>query len=145
MLSSVQRTRTAPGLRQILPWSPVRALRNVADVQETDNHDREEYLFRLGLVLQVTRKRAGLTQEQAGDQLGMSAATLGRWEAGQNAISGYDLIRLVRLYDFDADLIVNPPKSKPAIRRRLGVLADRAQDAARRGLLRPLEDDGEPE
>jgi len=108
-------------------------------VPESDvNDDRDAFLLRLGLVLQLARKHAGLTQDEAAVQLSMSSAAIGRWEAGANKISGYDLVRLIRLYDFDPDLAVNPPGSRPAIRRRLGPVSIAARRAVRRGLLRPL-------
>jgi transcriptional regulator with XRE-family HTH domain len=107
--------------------------------------DREAYLTRLGMVLQVARKRAGLHQTAVADQLGMSAAAIGRWESGANKISTYDLVRLIRLYEFDPDLAVNPPASKAAIRRRLGPVSAAARRATKRGLLRPLPPAGEGE
>lgn len=110
-------------------------------------NDREAYLTRLGMVLQVARKWAGFSQEVVAEKLGMSAAAIGRWEAGANKISTYDLVRLVRMYGFDPDLAVNPPASKAAIRRRLGPVSASARRATKRGLLRPLPpvNEGEPE
>lgn len=100
--------------------------------------DREEYLVRLGRVLQQARKAAKLRQADAAKEMGMSQAAFTRWEQGQNKISAYDLARLVRLYDFDPDLAINPPASMVEIRRRLGIVPRAAQAAVRRALLRPL-------
>lgn len=111
---------------------------------ETDTDaDRAEYLSRLGVVLQLARKHAKLGQEFVAARMGMSAAAISRWEAGRNAISAYDLTRLIRLYDFDPDLAVNPPASKVEIRRRLGPVAAGILRASRRGQLRPIADERE--
>lgn len=128
-------------------WSLPRAVRSLADVQATDiADDREVYLERLGVVLQEARRASGMKQAEAAAALEMNAATLGRWEHGANKISAYDLVRLVRLYDFDPDLAVNPPSSRIVIRRRLTLVAAAARRAAIRALENPLpEDAGEPE
>jgi transcriptional regulator with XRE-family HTH domain len=113
-------------------------------MQESDtDDDRDEFLSRLGVVLQLARKQAGLSPETAAGSLSMSAAAIGRWEAGTNKISGYDLVRLIRLYDMDPDLAVNPPTSKVVIRRRLGKVSAAARRAVRRG-LEQSEGDDEP-
>lgn len=132
---------------QVVAWSPARALRNVADMQESGtDDDRDEYLSQLGMVLQLARKAAGFSQIQAAERLQMSAAAIGRWEAGANKISGYDLVRLIRLYDFDPDLAVNPPTSRVVIRRRLQPVAKAALRAARQGVIVQLPQvEGEPE
>lgn len=111
----------------------------VAEMMESDaGDDLDEFLARLGVVLQLARKHARFTQETAAQRMGMSKAAFTRWEQGQHKISAYDLARLVRLYDFDPDLALNPPASKVEIRRRLGAVAASALAASRRGLLRPL-------
>lgn len=146
MLSSSTDSDVSTDIRHIVPWNGLRVLPRLADMPESDiDGDREEFVSRLGVVLGLARKAAGLTQENAASTLKMSADAIGRWENGQNKISGYDLVRLIRLYDFDPDLAVNPPASKPEIRRRLGPVPTRAQRAIRRGQLRPLQDDGERE
>lgn len=147
MLSSVVSRDPHDPPQQILPWKRPHALRSLAAVPESDdNDDRDAFLLRLGLVLQLARKQIGMKQEEAADALGMSAAAIGRWEAGANKISAYDLVRLIRLYGFDPDLAVNPPASRPAIRRRLGPIAAAARRAVGRAVLRPLplESDDEP-
>lgn len=102
---------------------------------------REEYLSRLGQVLQLARKAAGQTQEDTAAWMGMNTASSTRWEDGRNAIGAYDLARLVFRYDFDPDLAVNPPASKVEIRKRLGPVADAARRSVRRGQLRALPDE----
>lgn len=132
------------------PWSRPARLHSLAGVQEPDT-DREEFHARLGVVLELARKAAGVKQTDAAATLGMNPVSFTRWESGATGISAYDLARLVRLYglEIDADLVLNPPASKVEIRRRLEPIAQAAQRAVRRGLLRPLDEDpgagGEPE
>lgn len=139
MLSSLRTTNPIAEDPHESWYRPVRALPNLADVSESDSDDdRETYLTRLGMVLQLARKHAGISQEKAAQHMGLSTATFTRWEAGDNGISAYDLVRLIRLYDFDPDLAVRPPASKAAIKRRLGPIAPAAARAVRRAQLRPL-------
>lgn len=122
-------------------------MRSLTDMPDSDiGADREEFSSRLGIVLAMARKAAGITQEEAAAKLEMSAAAIGRWEAGANKVSGYDLVRLIRLYKFDPDLAVNPPASRVEIRKRLEPVGERARRAVRNAVLRPLPptDAGEP-
>lgn len=108
--------------------------------------DREDYLTRLGVVLREARKAADLTQEVVADKLDVSTAAIGRWENGANAMKAYDLVRLVRLYGCDPDLVVKPPTSVLRIRRRLGPVSDHARLATLRALdNQSLGGDGEHE
>ncbi len=103
--------------------------------------DREEFAARLGVVLQLARKKRKLSQVQVGTQLGgVTPVTFTRWESGATGISAYDLARLVQVYglDVDADLVLKPPASKVEIRRRLSAVAQAAQRATRRAILRPM-------
>jgi transcriptional regulator with XRE-family HTH domain len=93
-------------------------------------------LLRLGVVLEMARKAAGYTQEQAALEMGVNPAAFTRWEAGKNGVSAYDLARLIRLFGFDADLALNPPASKLEIRRRLGRVAAAVRRGSRRGQTR---------
>lgn len=140
-------SRTDGQLPQSLRWENLRVVHIVADVQESDTtDDLEEYSARLGVVLQLARRSARFSQVEAAPLMGMSTASFTRWEQGQSKISAYDLARLVRLYQFDPDLAINPPASKVEIRRRLGPVADAARGAVRRGLLQPLPpDENEPD
>lgn len=151
MLSTTQYSRYDADSLQDWPWSRRERLRNLADVQEPlSDLARDEYLARLGVVLQLARKAAKIKQVDAAGRMGMTAVSFTRWESGSTGISAYDLARLVRMYglDYDAALVLDPPTSKVEIRRRLAPIAEAAQRAARRALLRPLDDDpgsgGEP-
>lgn len=106
---------------------------------DSDENDAlEEYSKRLGVVLQMARKAARITQKVAAKSMGMSPAAFGRWEAGKHKISAFDLHRLIGLYGFDPDLAVRPPASKVVIRRRLGPVADAARQAAQDALAEDL-------
>lgn len=133
-------------LPHIVPLAAPAPVRTVADMPDSDiDDDREEYLVRLGRVLQQARKARRMTQLEAARRMRLSTATFTRWESGDNKISAYDLARLVRLYEFDADLAINPPASVIEVRRRLGIVPRAAQAAVRRALLRPLPPEGEGE
>lgn len=139
MLSTLPRNDDPVDLPHMLQSPTQRAVHIVAEMMESDaGDDLDEFLARLGVVLQLARKHARFTQEAAAQRMGMSKAAFTRWEQGQHKISAYDLARLVRLYEFDPDLALNPPASKVEIRRRLGAVAASARAASRRGLLRPL-------
>jgi transcriptional regulator with XRE-family HTH domain len=128
------------GLAQKSPWSQDAPVPNLADVTESDT--REEYQDRLGTVLQLGRKAAKLNQEEVAARMGMAAATFTRWENGHNGISAYDLARLVRIYNLDPDLVMNPPASKLEVRHRLGLVGSRARKAVRRAQTDLLPEDG---
>lgn len=139
MLSRVSVSRIDEGSPQRSGWFGERVIRSVAAVPDSDKFvDRDEYLARLGVVLQLARKAAGYTQEEMGDWMQVDPSAFTRWEAGRNALSAYDLARLIHRYGFDADLAFNPPTSKVEIRRRLGPVAAAARAGVRAGLLRPL-------
>lgn len=145
MLSSTQESDMARRVPHDSPWSGLHIVRSLTDMHESNaDGDRDEYLSRLGVVLQLARKHAKLSQEAAATKMGLSPATFTRWEAGDTAISAYDLVRLVRLYELDPDLAFNPPASRVEIRRRLGPVSAAARRAVRRAQLRPLPlDEGE--
>lgn len=151
MLSTRQESYASDRSLQEWPWFPRAGLHNLADVQEPlSDLAREEYASRLGVVLQLARKAAGIKQTDAAARMGISAVSFTRWESGSTGISAYDLARLVRLYglNVDAALVLNPPASKVEIRRRLEPIAQGAQRAIRRGLARSIDEeqpgDGEP-
>lgn len=146
MLSTLKAPSTTERSLQEWPWSLPARLHSLADVQEPiSDLDREEFQARLGVVLQLARKAAKVKQADAAKRLGMAPVSFTRWEAGETGIGAYELARLVHLYrlDLDADLVFNPPTSKVEIKRRLEPIAQAAQAAVRRGLLKPLEDDPE--
>lgn len=111
----------------------------MARVPDSDRFvDRDEYLARLGVVLQLARKEAGYTQEEMATWMQVDPSAFTRWEAGRNALSAFDLARLVSRYGFDPDLALNPPSSKIEIRSRLGKVAAAARRATKRGLVKSI-------
>ncbi|MBQ6113466.1 MAG: helix-turn-helix domain-containing protein [Synergistaceae bacterium] len=66
--------------------------------------------------LRILRKKAGLTQIELAERLGVSIATLRRWEAGETAPSGTRIIELANLLEISPNDIVSDKEnsSKPA-------------------------------
>lgn len=56
--------------------------------------------------IRLARKTAGLTQIQLAEKLGVSIATLRRWEAGETAPTGTRIIELANLLKISPDDIV---------------------------------------
>ena len=58
------------------------------------------------------RKKAGLTQIELAEKIGVSIATLRRWEAGETSPTGTRIIELANLLDASPDEIVNDDNTK---------------------------------
>lgn len=56
--------------------------------------------------IRIQRKKAGLTQIDLADKLGVSIATLRRWEAGETSPTGTRIIELANLLHVSPDEIV---------------------------------------
>ena len=56
--------------------------------------------------IRMFRKKAGLTQIELADKLGVSIATLRRWEAGETAPTGTKIFELAEQLGISPDLIV---------------------------------------
>ena len=67
--------------------------------------------------IRVQRKRAGLTQIELAERLGVSIATLRRWEAGETAPTGTRIIELANLLGISPDEIVAGEESSAAAGR----------------------------
>lgn len=57
--------------------------------------------------LRHQRKKAGLTQIQLAEKLGVSIATLRRWEAGETAPTGTRIIEIANTLKVSPDEIIN--------------------------------------
>ena len=57
--------------------------------------------------IRIQRKKAGLTQIDLADKLGVSIATLRRWEAGETSPTGTRIIELAKLLNVSPDEIVS--------------------------------------
>ena len=64
--------------------------------------------------IRVQRKRAGLTQIELAEKLGVSIATLRRWEAGETAPTGTRIIELANLLGISPDDIIAGEESSGA-------------------------------
>lgn len=57
--------------------------------------------------IRLHRKKAGLTQVDLADKMGVSIATLRRWESGETAPNGTRILELANLLGLSPDEIVN--------------------------------------
>ena len=57
--------------------------------------------------LRLHRKKAGLTQIELADKLGVSIATLRRWESGETAPTGTRIIEIANTLQVSPDEIIN--------------------------------------
>lgn len=124
-------------------WIPPQTVGSVPPVPKIREEDRQ-FALRLGGVLRELRAKAGLTQEEAAEDMNVPTARLGRWERGDFAPKGYDLGRLFRFYErFGAEwkwffdppeiVVVNP------IREILNGTQEAAETAADRASVRAVE------
>ena len=56
--------------------------------------------------LQDLRKKAGYSQEQVAEQLGLSRQAVSKWESGQGKPDLDNLVRLTEIYNTSADYIL---------------------------------------
>ena len=56
--------------------------------------------------LQELRKKAGYSQEQVAEQLGLSRQAVSKWESGQGKPEIDNVVKLVELYGVSADYIL---------------------------------------
>ncbi|MBR2207581.1 MAG: helix-turn-helix domain-containing protein [Synergistaceae bacterium] len=60
------------------------------------------------------RKKAGITQIDLADELGISIATLRRWEAGETAPTGTRITELAKILKVEPeDIVSTSPEAKP--------------------------------
>ncbi len=64
--------------------------------------------------IRMQRKKAGLTQIELAEKLGVSIATLRRWEAGETAPTGTRIIELANLLGISPDDIIAGEESQGA-------------------------------
>ena len=64
--------------------------------------------------IRIQRKKAGLTQIELAEKLGVSIATLRRWEAGETAPTGTRIIELANLLGISPDDIIAGEESQGA-------------------------------
>ena len=66
----------------------------------------------LSLNIRMLRKKAGLTQIELAEKIGVSIATLRRWEAGETAPTGTRIIELAERLGTSPDSIVSPSSNE---------------------------------
>ena len=71
----------------------------------------------LAVNLRLQRKKAGLTQIALAEKLGVSIATMRRWESGETSPTGRTIVELASLLKISASDLVNDkpsPHDKPS-------------------------------
>lgn len=88
-------------------WSSLVRGHTVADVAE---HAPADYLSRLGAVIVELRAMQHMSQATLAAAIEVSEPTLSRWETGKSQPRAYDLMRLARVLDAPAELLLDPPE-----------------------------------
>lgn len=83
----------------------------------------------IGLRIAALRKRAGLSQRELGQRLGVSASAVGMYEQGRREPSAEKLVRLAEILEVTVDYLLT---GEPTARDRAALtdLARRAMDRA---------------
>ena len=90
-----------------------------------DKKESERMPFSIG----IYRKKAGLTQVELGEMLGVSAQTVWRWENGSRQPDIETAVRIANILKCTLDELITPnptmprPKKQPAPGRKKGWLA----------------------
>lgn len=71
--------------------------------------DRDEFYREVGLRLQLTRKRKGLTQEDVAEQLGIPRATYANVESGRQRVSLDVVWKIAAVFGVSIDNLVPEP------------------------------------
>ena len=69
--------------------------------------------------LRLLRKKVGLTQIELAEKLGVSIATLRRWESGETAPTGTRIVELANILKVSPDEVINDAETRP---NRMSVL-----------------------
>ena len=72
--------------------------------------------------LRKLRKKAGFTQIELSQELGVSIATLRRWEAGETAPSGTRMIELAKILKVTPEEIITESKPEVQVTTNNGML-----------------------
>lgn len=75
----------------------------------------------MGEFIQERRRRAGLTQEELGERLGVSFQSVSNWERGVSCPDTALLLDLARILGVSTDAILTGGRDTPAYRRRVTV------------------------
>lgn len=91
----------------------------------------DDYLSRLGAVIQAVRKARRWSQAELGERVGRDANSISRWERGATSLSAYDLVQLWQVLEIDAEWLLQPTDSISELERRAAQLRRAAVEAAR--------------
>lgn len=93
---------------------------------EPRNSDEDAYLRRLGVMVQLIRKRLlGVNQTELGEAVHRDKTTISRWENGHTSLSAHDLSQLWAALDVPAEWVLDPTDSIDELDRRVVQLEHR--------------------
>lgn len=91
--------------------------------RDVDAATNEQAMVDLGRRLRAARKRAGITQAQAGERLELSShSAIGQWERGHVLVETINLILAAQLYDESLDYLVFGMRGK--LEQRIAALPE---------------------
>lgn len=94
--------------------------------------DNKDFRVIVGRRLKEARNKAGMTQQQVADALGVARSTVATWESGQNDVDTATLKRLAEMYGTTTDWLLgsddtpDPQESPDMTERLMRVLEDLA-------------------
>ena len=68
--------------------------------------DKISYMEKLAERLRALRKDSGLSPGGLAEKLGVTAATISRWESGKMAITDQNLVKIARFFEVSADFLL---------------------------------------
>lgn len=90
------------------------------DMSSTERGGRGKPVSGFGERLRVSRDKAGLTQAQVAETLGVSWQTISNWETGQRVPGAEDLFRLSELYGESPVFLLRGVRPKTLAEHPLG-------------------------
>lgn len=81
--------------------------------------DRKKYMIYLGKKLKMARLRAGLTQEELAEKIGVSRGSIARYELGEMEPKLENLIALSEILDISTDYLLGLSKINQQLAAKL--------------------------
>ena len=85
----------------------------------------------IGAFLKALRKEKGITQEQMGEELGVSGRTISRWETGSNMPDISLLVEIAKFFDVSIPEIIKGEKKSEEMNEEAKEVAETMSDYAK--------------